>query len=74
MFDGEGVTVSRWIQHRRLEETLRELSRRGGVSRPAVAVVGKRWGYGNAAHFSRSFPAAYGISPSNRTDRPVRPS
>ena len=74
VFAGEGVTVSRWIQQRRLEEALRELSRRGGASRPAVAVVGKRWGFGNAAHFSRSFRAAYGISPSDRTGRPVHPS
>ncbi|MFE4694188.1 helix-turn-helix domain-containing protein [Streptomyces sp. NPDC056749] len=74
LFAGEGVTVSRWIQQRRLEECLRELGRRGGAPRPAVAVVGKRWGFGNAAHFSRSFRAAYGISPRDRSGRPVRPS
>ena len=74
LFAGEGVTVSRWIQQRRLEECLRELGRRGGAPRPAVAVVGKRWGFGNAAHFSRSFRTAYGISPRDRSGPPVRPS
>ncbi|MGW6984920.1 AraC family transcriptional regulator [Streptomyces sp. NPDC054932] len=63
VFVNEGMTLGRWIQQRRLEECRRELARCG---RPAVSVaaVARRWGYVNPGHFSRSFRAAYGISPS----------
>ncbi|GHG61665.1 helix-turn-helix domain-containing protein [Streptomyces griseocarneus] len=63
VFAAEGSTVSRWIQRRRLEECRRELARTGRT-RPAVASVAKRWGFANAAHFSRAFRTAYGMSPS----------
>lgn len=62
LFQHEGTTVSRWIQHRRLEECRGELSRPGRLS-PAVAVVAHRWGFTSPAHFSRAFRAAYGMSP-----------
>ncbi|MEU8543836.1 helix-turn-helix domain-containing protein [Streptomyces sp. NPDC048717] len=61
--EGEGVTVRRLIQHRRLQECARELGRRGRVV-PTVSAVAHRWGFANPAHFSRAFRAAYGISPS----------
>ncbi|MDQ1006705.1 AraC-like DNA-binding protein [Streptomyces sp. V4I23] len=63
-FVSEGTTISRWIQQRRLEECRRELARLGQAT-SSVAAVAKRWGFVNAAHFSRSFRAAYGISPSD---------
>ncbi|MDH6578218.1 helix-turn-helix domain-containing protein [Kitasatospora sp. MAP5-34] len=62
LFEGEGTTVTRWIQQRRLEECSRELARRGRVS-PTVSSVAQRWGFVNAAHFSRVFRTAYGMSP-----------
>ncbi|MFE9604639.1 helix-turn-helix domain-containing protein [Streptomyces hokutonensis] len=62
LFQDEGPTVSRWIQHRRLEECRRELSRPGRMS-PTVSAVAHRWGFANPAHFSRVFRAAYGMSP-----------
>jgi AraC-like DNA-binding protein len=62
LFQNEGTTVSRWVQHRRLEECRRELGRPGRLS-PAVAAVAHRWGFSNPAHFSRAFRAAYGMSP-----------
>ncbi|MFE2723378.1 helix-turn-helix domain-containing protein [Kitasatospora sp. NPDC059327] len=62
LFEGEGVTVSRLIQRRRLEECARELGRRGR-SAPTVSAVAQRWGFVNPAHFSRAFRAAYGTSP-----------
>ncbi|UKY48929.1 helix-turn-helix domain-containing protein [Streptomyces inhibens] len=64
VFANEGTTLSRWIQQRRLEECRRELARLGHVT-PSVSAVAKRWGFVNPAHFSRSFRAAYGISPSD---------
>ncbi|WP_246147836.1 helix-turn-helix domain-containing protein [Nonomuraea turkmeniaca] len=62
VFEGEGITVGRLIQHRRLEECGRELARRGRTV-PTVSVVAQRWGFVNPAHFSRAFRAVYGVSP-----------
>ncbi|MBK3627801.1 helix-turn-helix domain-containing protein [Streptomyces sp. MBT49] len=62
LFEGEGVTVSRLIQQRRLERCAREL-RRAAASAPPVSAVAQRWGFANPAHFSRVFRAAYGLSP-----------
>ncbi|MFJ5306816.1 helix-turn-helix domain-containing protein [Streptomyces sp. NPDC088350] len=63
LFESEDVTVNRWIQRRRLEGSRRELARRDAASR-SVAAVAHRWGFTSAAHFSRSFRAAYGMTPS----------
>ncbi|MEV0173049.1 helix-turn-helix domain-containing protein [Streptomyces sp. NPDC050803] len=67
LFEGQGSTVGRWIQHRRLEEARRELARpgRGDIT---VSAVARRWGFASATHFSRSFRAAYGMSPSDWRD------
>lgn len=62
LFEGEGITVSRLVQRRRLEECARELARRERVM-PTVSAVARRWGFVNAAHFSRAFRAVYGLSP-----------
>ncbi|MFF3547573.1 helix-turn-helix domain-containing protein [Streptomyces platensis] len=62
LFEGEGVTVSRVVQQRRLEACARELARRGRTA-PTVSAVAQRWGFVNPAHFSRTFRAAYGVSP-----------
>ncbi|MER5782567.1 helix-turn-helix domain-containing protein [Streptomyces mobaraensis] len=75
LFAADGITVSRWIQRRRLQECRRELAgARSGRPRPAVASVAKRWGFANAAHFSRSFRAAYGMSPTAWRDLYVPPA
>ncbi|MGW9205992.1 helix-turn-helix domain-containing protein [Embleya sp. NPDC055664] len=62
LFEGEGVTLARWIQRRRLHECRRELGRTGRNS-VKVATVAQRWGFANPAHFSRAFRAAFGVSP-----------
>ncbi|WP_406433433.1 helix-turn-helix domain-containing protein [Streptomyces sp. NBC_01589] len=62
LFEGEGTTVGRLIQQRRLEECGRELARRGRTA-PTVSAVAQRWGFINPAHFSRAFRATYGLSP-----------
>ncbi|MEV5611780.1 helix-turn-helix domain-containing protein [Streptomyces sp. NPDC052225] len=61
LFEDEGVTVGGLIRRRRLEECARELARGGAA--PTVVSVAQRWGFVNAAHFSRVFRAAYGSSP-----------
>lgn len=64
LFESEGLTIGRWIQQRRLEECRRELARRGRGA-PNISAVAHRWGFVNAAHFSRTFRDAYGMSPSD---------
>ncbi|MEU3183903.1 helix-turn-helix domain-containing protein [Streptomyces sp. NPDC006923] len=61
LFESEDATVGRWVQRRRLEECERELGRRAS-GRP-IAAVAHRWGFTSAAHFSRVFRDAYGMSP-----------
>ncbi|MFG2353084.1 helix-turn-helix domain-containing protein [Streptomyces sp. NPDC048521] len=61
LFESEDVTVGRYIQRRRLEECRRELARRGNGA--TISAVAHRWGFTSAAHFSRVFRAAYGMSP-----------
>jgi AraC-like DNA-binding protein len=64
LFEGEEMTVRKLIQRRRLEACARELERRGRAT-PTISVVAGSWGFQNAAHFSRSFKAVYGSSPSD---------
>lgn len=71
LFEDHGSTVGRWIQHRRLEEARRELAR-PGRSDTTVSAVARRWGFASATHFSRSFRAAYGISPTAWRDARAR--
>ena len=61
LFESEDATVGRYIQRRRLEECRRDLARRANGS--TIAAVAHRWGFTSAAHFSRVFRAAYGLSP-----------
>jgi AraC-like DNA-binding protein len=67
LFEGEETTVRKLIQRRRLEECARELARRGRTT-PTISVVAQSWGFQNVAHFSRSFKAVYGYSPSDWRD------
>lgn len=62
LFRSEGITVGRWIHRERLERCRRDLSRPSGTA-PAVSAVAQRWGFVSAAHFSRVFRTAYGMSP-----------
>ncbi|MBH1934319.1 helix-turn-helix domain-containing protein [Streptomyces sp. AV19] len=64
LFEGEGVTVSRLIQRRRVEECGKELARpAAGTAGPTVSAVALRWGFCSPAHFSRVFRTVYGRSP-----------
>jgi len=63
LFQEQGVTVSTWIRTRRLEQCRRDLLDPMLADRP-VAAVAARWGFVDAAHFSRAFKTAFGISPS----------
>ncbi|MEU8587579.1 helix-turn-helix domain-containing protein [Streptomyces sp. NPDC048664] len=64
LFAAQDLTLGRWIQRRRLEECRRELAH-AGRNGPSVLAVAHRWGFVNAAHFSRAFRRAYGMSPTD---------
>ena len=62
LFEEEGETVAGWIRARRLEHCRRDLAEARLAGLP-VSSVAARWGLVDAAHFSRLFKAAYGLSP-----------
>ena len=54
--------MSGWIRDRRLERCRADLRdpRLAGLS---ILEIATRWGFVSPAHFSRTFRAAYGVSP-----------
>jgi AraC-like DNA-binding protein len=62
LFESEGLTISGWIRSRRLERCRLDLVDRNGDA-TSVSGIGARWGLWDAAHFSRLFKTAYGLSP-----------
>ncbi|MER7467348.1 helix-turn-helix domain-containing protein [Streptomyces sp. NPDC097981] len=62
LFRERGETIAAEIRRRRLERCRAELSEPALLTRP-VHVVAGRWGFTNAAVFSRMFREAYGASP-----------
>ncbi|PWI14492.1 AraC family transcriptional regulator [Streptomyces sp. Act143] len=63
LFQAEGTTVGRWVLRRRLEACRRDLLHRQNRGL-TIAAVAHLHGFASAAHFSRSFRAFYGVSPS----------
>jgi AraC-like DNA-binding protein len=62
LFEAEGCTVSEWIRRARLERCRRDLAD-PALAGETILAVATRWGMPDAAHFSRLFRAAYGMSP-----------
>ncbi|AII05265.1 AraC family transcriptional regulator [Rhodococcus opacus] len=62
MFEADGDTVSGWIRRRRLEQCRRDLTDPRYRDVP-VSALGARWGFADAAHFSRLFKNAHGSTP-----------
>lgn len=63
LFREQDTTVSSWIRLRRLDRCRRDLMNPMLADRP-VAALASRWGFVDAAHFSRVFKATYLESPS----------
>lgn len=63
LFEDEGMTVSGWIRHRRLEACRRDLRDPAFAADP-ISEVARRWALADPAHFSRMFREAYGCTPS----------
>lgn len=68
IFQENGCTVSSLIRSRRLQQCHRDLLNPALADRP-VAAIAARWGFVDAAHFSRVFKAAHGLSPSEARNR-----
>ncbi|MEU3607814.1 helix-turn-helix domain-containing protein [Streptomyces sp. NPDC035033] len=68
------VAFGEWVRSRRLAEARRTLVAEPGLR---VADVAGTWGFASAAHFSRAFKEAYGLTPSDwraAHQEPVHPS
>lgn len=63
LFHQQGTTVSAWIRQRRIEAIRRELADPLHANRP-IADIATSWGYPDASHFSRTFRAQVGMTPS----------
>ncbi|QIM18918.1 helix-turn-helix domain-containing protein [Leucobacter coleopterorum] len=63
LFRQADTTVSTWIRERRLDRCRTDLLDPVLADR-AISSIAARWGFTDAAHFSRVFKAAYGVSPS----------
>ncbi|MBX3566353.1 MAG: helix-turn-helix domain-containing protein [Sphingomonas sp.] len=55
-------SVCSWIRHRRLEQCRKDLLD-PSQDRLTITQIAFRWGFNDAAHFSRSFRDAYGTAP-----------
>ncbi|SJM71405.1 helix-turn-helix domain-containing protein [Gulosibacter sp. 10] len=63
LFNEEGTTVSDYIRTRRLERC--RLALLDPAQAPlSIFQIAQQWGFIDAAHFSRTFKSAYGVSPS----------
>ncbi|MEO3875589.1 helix-turn-helix domain-containing protein [Nonomuraea sp. B12E4] len=62
LFASENVTVARWIRQQRLERCRRDLMKPAAERQPIHAIA-TRWGFSEAAVFTRAFHSAYGMSP-----------
>lgn len=68
LFQDQQDSVAASIRRRRLERCRADLSRPELLGRP-IHTIAARWGFANAAVFSRAFREAYGISPSEQRAR-----
>ena len=64
VFHESGTTVASWIRSQRLEGARRDL-RDPLHAGKSVSTVAARWGFLDAAHFSRTFRDAFGLSPTD---------
>ncbi|MFK3985593.1 helix-turn-helix domain-containing protein [Micromonospora sp. NPDC050397] len=72
LFETEEVTVAAWIRQQRLERTRRDLADPALLHTPIHQIAG-RWGFTDAAGFSRVFRSAYGMPPRDFRSRHGQP-
>lgn len=66
LFAASGTSVSRWIRDQRLDGAARVLQSSPELP---ISLVASRWGYRNAASFSRAFNERFGCTPSELRSR-----
>lgn len=59
-FEAQAITVERWIWRERLQRCHAELLRPASDS---ISQIAFKWGFSDAAHFSRAYHEAFGRSP-----------
>jgi AraC-like DNA-binding protein len=62
LFGEAGFSFSQYLRQRRLERCRADLSSRAHEAL-SISEICFRWGFNDAAHFSRSFHTQYGITP-----------
>jgi AraC-like DNA-binding protein len=62
LFESNGVTVADWLRTRRLSHCRRDLAD-PSLHERSIHAIAAHWGLPTAAHFTRIFRAAYGLSP-----------
>ncbi len=64
LFADADTTPAAWIRRRRLQRCHRDLTDARLASHP-IHTIARRWGFSDAAHFSRLFHRTYGRTPSD---------
>jgi AraC family transcriptional activator of tynA and feaB len=62
-FADQDMTISEYLWASRLDKCRQELSVRSSRS-PSITDIALSWGFNSTSHFSRSFKARFGVSPS----------
>ncbi|TDC83798.1 helix-turn-helix domain-containing protein [Micromonospora sp. KC606] len=62
LFQNTGTSVSAFVRTRRLERCRTDLADPTHASE-TVTAISSRWSFADAAHFSRTFKSAYGLTP-----------
>lgn len=62
LFAEDAMGISEWIRHRRLARCAADL-RDGSQDHLPITEIAFRWGFNDAAHFSRAFKQQFGMAP-----------
>ena len=71
LFQHDGITVAAWIREQRLERARRDLADPALRGVP-VHQIASRWGFSDAAVFSRAFRTGYGVAPKDYRHQALR--
>ncbi|MGI5215656.1 helix-turn-helix domain-containing protein [Plantactinospora sp. CA-290183] len=69
LFQAQGTTVTDWIRHRRLDRCRRDLTD-PAMNTQSIQAIAAHWGFPDNAHFSRTFTATHGLTPSTYRQHP----
>lgn len=63
LFQGQSLSASQYLWQRRLEACRRELLQTNTDTPMSISQIAYKWGFSDAAHFSRSFKSHFGCTP-----------